>query len=366
MSFVARCPFCSVKFRLPETALAGMMECMRCHSFFTVVPEENASSRKLSQAYLAPSLKKARLWEPGSAPAAASGDSHATLRDWSKTSETFPQDRPASKLWLNPWGVVGLLLGGMGLLAASFPWVRNLTIPLSALGCLLGGMGIFTSELKTWKMLLIPAIAALFGFGLLLVALCWPTLLGDNYARVDQEILTDSSTPKLIGRDGKPQIPAGSANQDWLDASQGDIHWGNVRVAVRGLSIGPVALGGPGGSGVSKKHYVQVRLRLTNIGSSAPLTYQSWGGRGLNPSDHPATLTDTQGKNYSSCNHQLGRPIKGHTPEAMLKPGQQVEDLLVFDGPTKNVEFYRLQLPTGAWGGAGVLRLHLPLKLLQK
>jgi hypothetical protein len=243
--------------------------------------------------------------------------------------------------------------------------VRVLTIPLSALGCLLGLMGILTSEPRTWKTLLIPGSAALFGLGLLLVACCWPTVLGDNFARVDREVPVDTTTPKLIGRDGKPPSAA-PANSDWLDASQGAAHWGNVRVAVRGLSVGPVTLGGPGGPGATKKRCVQVRLRLTNIGTSAPLTYRSWGGMGTVPSEHPATLTDSQGKNYSSCNHQLGRPVKGQVQEVTLKPGQQVEDLLVFDAPTKNVEFYRLQLPASAWGGEGVLRLHLPLELLQK
>jgi hypothetical protein len=41
-AFLARCPFCRARMRIPARALGASLPCPQCSSFFTAVPEDAA------------------------------------------------------------------------------------------------------------------------------------------------------------------------------------------------------------------------------------------------------------------------------------------------------------------------------------
>src|SRR5262249_34224215 len=126
MPFLAACPFCPTKIRLPEQALGASIRCPKCSNHFTAAPEESAlasptpylanRARRIAAASRAAQATTARRRQHANRGnvAAAEGEPAATPR-------VPPMLEPSRRAQgVNEWAALALGLGGVGLLTAFF------------------------------------------------------------------------------------------------------------------------------------------------------------------------------------------------------------------------------------------------------
>jgi hypothetical protein len=234
--------------------------------------------------------------------------------------------------------------------------LRLLTLPLCGIGLLLALLGLLAADPRRSGYLL-PAVGLLVNGPILVYAVFGMGLL-TRAPRAD-EAARDAARPAVVplgSRAGSAFTPAGDA--EWIDAASGAVQLGDARVRVRAVEVGPVEFKDGPRKRVSKEKYLQITLRLNNVGVAQKLTYTSWAGA------NPATLRDQAGRVCRARTFAQGLEVVGHVPKATLAPGKFTDDVLVFEPPAAGVEYLRLELPAAAFGGNGALRLQIPRSMI--
>jgi hypothetical protein len=131
--FVARCPYCPSKLRVPEKALGASVPCPQCGSFFTAVPEEDCASP-----FLGPASR-------GKLNAHGSPRCHSTLENFAATCQDLrsAQERLPDT---GPWFFIALVLGSLALLLSALPYLQSCTFPLSVAAIALALTGFATRK----------------------------------------------------------------------------------------------------------------------------------------------------------------------------------------------------------------------------
>jgi len=95
--------------------------------------------------------------------------------------------------------------------------------------------------------------------------------------------------------------------------------------------------------------------------------YYGWGTFGDNFSSRLIPrLTDNFGNSYRRVNFGPNERVNGQVRLEALHPGKSVGDLVVFEVPIDKVEYLRLELPAGNFGGTGKLRLQIPKTMIRR
>jgi hypothetical protein len=253
-----------------------------------------------------------------------------------------------------------LTLVGVAVLATLFPFGRFIAAAIGGVG-LLGGLACLGAE---GRAKLAGVVAAGLNFLVLFVVLVLPSWLNLDPWKV------------LILDDGPPGPLAFShANQrttlaQWVDGSSASWQFKDVRVTVLSATVGPIELIGPKGvKGPSKEQYLQLNLRVANIGVERPLDLSGWAvGKDI----EQVQLTDSAGRILRLASYEEGwlpdsSPAK---PNDKLYPGKEgwisesppskpIEKLypskssdvrLIFSAPQPKFDFLRLVLPGTMFG----------------
>jgi hypothetical protein len=332
-NFVAECPFCRGKVRLPGHAVGMSIPCPRCGCSFTVVPLENTTA-EASLPALPPSSAV-----HGPLPAA-------------RALPGLAANNTSAKRILSPLGVVSVCLASIALALLSGPALRPFTLALGGLALTTGVLGLALGGDAHRGRVLFPTAGAVLAVPVLVVAGFWPNLLSPTPSAeyVAPPEVTGPLAVPLVGEGAQPA-------SEWVDASTHSAQVGDLRVRILKVTLGPEATANrevpPGADEV-----LQISFRVYNAGTTRRLDYRGWGQRAA-PGEPSVVLQDDRGKTYRL--RSFGPA--GEVRSVSIAPLRPVDDVLAFDPPATKVEYLRLELRASAVGESGSLRLHLPRSL---
>jgi hypothetical protein len=388
MSFVAHCPYCSTSIRAADHATGLSVECPRCRSFFTVVPAARATAKTTSMPWSRPPAKTAPVPVPEPRPVAlppVDPYGHIPLARADSAPLNLQSGLPAPPILgeaeeqpalphsqLEPFGVLGLLLGSGALVCASVPGLAFLTLALGAIGLILGGIGLVHGRERSRAARLVARAGSLVSFLVVAVALLWPGLLGPFFRLGGKGMDPDQDRHRAIrlaraGKGGGPLTvakgpPGATGGADWVDARRAAVQVNDVRVMVVSAGVASVLLQSKDQRRVSEQKFLVIRLLVSNVGAGRAIPFRGWGGTA-------ARLTDNGGTSYPHASFgpaeqvlgQVGKEIKvfwGATAKAT--------DVLVFSAPPEQVTWLYLELPGTACASPGVFRLAIPADMIRR
>ena len=197
MPFLAACPFCRRKIQAPDTALGQSVACKKCHSYFTLAPEDDLpppeATARTAQEYLlaaranalAPLAGQAAAVptaqsttpQPPAKPSAAQVDTvqHVAMITMPETPRLVPtilpplEDKSASSDGVNLLYLAPFVLGGVALLCGIMGWLPWLTIPLASVGILTGVIAWLTAPIESHR----DGVLVLLGSAVSAAAFVW-------------------------------------------------------------------------------------------------------------------------------------------------------------------------------------------------
>jgi hypothetical protein len=348
MPFVAACPFCRGKVRLPDHAVGLSISCPRCGCSFTVVPLEDGPGE--------PSLPVLPQVAATVLPGPAVNGCRPAVLSAGAASDRAAGTEPG---FLPLLGVVSVLLASIGLALLSLPALRPFTLALGGLALASGGLGLALGGPTQRGRVFFPAAGAVLSVPVLVIAGFWPGLLSP-LPPTEYTAPPDAYTgPLAVPLAGEGTQPA----PEWVDACTHYAQLGDLRVRVMRVTWGPVAFTDsarpPGGEGL------QIAIRVYNAGTNRRLEYRGWGQPAEPPAGQAAVLLDDRGQTCRLRSFGPGGEVAGQVRSASIAPLRPIDDVLVFDPPASKVEYLRLELPAAAIGEAGTLRLQIPPSLFQ-
>lgn len=156
-----------------------------------------------------------------------------------------------------------------------------------------------------------------------------------------------------------------SAAESWQDASKAGASCGDAKVEIASARVGlPRLIRASGRAAKPKSALLLITVELENTDRARTLEYVSWNG--------PAALasgTSLQDNLGNPCYPKTfsGAKLPGQFRRASIRPGESIEDVLLFENPlgTAGLKFLRLQLPASALGEPGTLRFEIPVAMIE-
>ncbi len=233
MPFVVQCPFCGLRARVPDRALAASGRCPRCESNYTLVPADdqhvpasvapaaevdNVEATVEQPSQMAAAIAVAAILTD--VPGAAAGASGAEVADTCPTTAGTwgPGLAAAAALWC----------GAAALCCASFTGLCGLVRPLAMAGLASGGVALALVWRERWnRRYLLPGTATAVCAALVVGGFGFPTLLGPTYHRYRDAGAAAPRVLRAIPLGGAPmlaQVP------DWVDARRYALQCGDLHV----------------------------------------------------------------------------------------------------------------------------------------
>ncbi|HLJ94663.1 MAG TPA: hypothetical protein VKU02_15865 [Gemmataceae bacterium] len=380
MPITVVCSACGGRLSAPNQLIGRMAKCPQCGQTVKVAPSGEPPAE-------APRPTSSR--KPRSSPSEADAKAAEIVVRRSDDSETPPSTTRISY----GLGIPSLILG---IVAFAFSWVPQvglLSLPLSGLGLLLGIAGLVVAIIQHGRGIVFPIAGSALSLGALVVAVFWLGLLG-GMIRPNPAKDTVAATGVGQAPEQTTIAPAKAAPEKearWADASADAVQQNDVRVqlgavVVRNIRIKDVL----GDETVSPAKHLTIQVFIDNMNSTRKIDFLGWsgatvnavgladllgGGRAKGNTAEPLTASE---RNAASLTDNFGNPYKRFTPEVgaqipgqingptSVYPGKRTEDLLVFEPPVDKVQFLRLELPAGAFGGSGNLRLQIPKAMIHR
>ena len=350
MPIIAVCPFCRTgRVRAPESAIGEAALCPKCDTTFTVFDSgesEAVARQRLSGRPTVPSPRPAPRPEVPAAHEAPTAPVETTAvvdvpppapKPVSRPAVAEPEAEPTDPVRVAT--VVAFVLAGVGLLVSHLPYGRFGTVAVCTIGALLAAACWLAARKPKY-----PAVATGLNAAVLLVALVLPGWLGlDSWRPVPVD--RESQTVQAFGPDGLSAV-----QDEWIPA---DRAWQleDVRVRVSEVSLGQIELVGPAGQRKwSRKRYLQVRVRVSNVGVARMIEFRGWDPNP--PKDTPGPkLTDADGKALTPATFDPGwKPAAGRPDPVPLLPARGADQTFVFEAPAGPPGRLRLELPGAAFG----------------
>jgi hypothetical protein len=265
--------------------------------------------------------------------------------------------RPPNYLGLASFAMAcfGICLGTV-LHDAMFPFALG----LSAL--VLGITGILV-RVPNESRAILPAAGALVSLLAVIIANYMPYWAGMrpvwNPRRAKN--LNSDAVIALSGKGGLRR--AGKGETIWADASKDALIRGDVRLRVRSAVLGPAEFETGVGPRPPRDRCLVIGLRITNAGIARKVGYTTWGDPAWSQ-DRPV-LRDNHGKSFAENTFPPGWVVRGHTTKVALGPGKSIDDVLVFEPPSEEFDYLRLELPGAAVGVEGRLRVEIPKEMIE-
>jgi hypothetical protein len=350
MPFIAECPFCRGKVRVPDESEGMSLSCPRCADSFTLARMEY------------PPVVTAEKLRPPPAAAEAAAAVLTAVHEEEKPEPGAPATvKPSAETWRRPRvfpfeliGGVALVFAGAGVAFAPLPGFQAVSISLGGCAMAAGLAGWIVASKPERGGRLRPALAFALGGAVLIVTILWPGFLGGGPPLGD-------NTPRPLGRDVpalKVVEPMGAASV--LDSRALLLRSGSLRVQFLRVTTGPVRFVGREAADDSERG-VQVALRIWNGNPDRALRYSGWGRPVAGDQTCAAVLRDGNGKTYALREYSANRQVVGQVRDTTLPPLGQTDDVLVFEIPPAGVEAVALELPLAAVGGSGILQAGISL-----
>lgn len=233
-----------------------------------------------------------------------------------------------------------LALVGVATLATLFPFGRFISATVAVVG-LVGGLASLGAEGRA-------KLAAGLAIGLhsliLLVVLIFPSWVNlDPWSGGEIE---NAPAGPLAFSHAKKTVSLAS----WVDPSSASWQFKDVRVTIVSSSVGPLDLLDPKGmKRPSKEHYLQMVVRVANIGWERPLNLSGWTvGQNLDL----VQVTDSAGRAIKPPVFEEGwfPESPNSKPAEKLYPGKSSEVRLIFSAPQPRIDFVRVALPGTTFG----------------
>jgi TolA-binding protein len=249
-------------------------------------------------------------------------------------------------------GIASLVLGILAFLFAWIPCLGIVSMPVSGLGLVLGIVGMGICVLRKGSGLGFPIAGFAVSFLALAVACIWIGLMGAAKKTVDE----------LISSDRKQQ------EEGPIIAAEQEAAVGDIRVRISKVWVGPIPTKPKPLAGYSS---FLVRLSLRNVGTSQIVKYASWREGYGGSRDTKAKLEDNFGNHYPVLNPWSGPwdraedKLECAVDSFRLVPGSECTDLLIFEKPIPNAEWFLLTLASGNIDGKGKTRFKIPASMIQ-
>lgn len=354
MPIITECPFCQVRKRAPDQAVGSSVTCRRCKNLFTVAPVTAVQMTSASTPVLTPTTESSEHLTAPLTPLAPA-PVKATVEPPLESVKAFVPP-PASRPKINPLGAASFILGSVGLLFASMPYLGVATLPMAVLGLALGVLGLMLAHGGGDRRIGWLIAGTVVSLPVLILSLFFPGVIGNPWPRAQSADPTGRTVAVPFRRSGT--APAPLSETEWPDASTQVVQQGDLRVRVVAVALRPVEFRNYKPVRYSRERYLLISLRVYNAGAERRIEYTSWG-----ESQQPV-LRDNLGKTYRPRTFGPEIEVGGRTRRAPLGPGGHIDDLLVFEPPPPTVEYLRLELPAEAAGGKGPLRLQIPRTMI--
>jgi hypothetical protein len=356
--FIAICPYCQKgRVHAPERALGMTAPCPKCQMSFTLVNsgETLEEAQKKSGPRPRPDIPRkpvAPLQQTRPVASSSLEDPEtptvvADATDFNQPRLSIPDlplpmlDEPAAADPVRAPTLIAFILAGVALVLAQVPYGRFGTVGLALVGLLIA-CACWLSGRRS----LLPAAAAILNFAVLTVAFLLPSWLGLTSWR-SKPPDKEANAVRTFGREG-----LATPTDQWVPGDQG---WQvvDVRAVVRTISLAPIELTGPSGEKrLSKKPYLQIRVRIGNVGVARLIEFKGWD-------ESTVRLTDNTGRSIPLASFEPGWQAAPRVTPASLPPGRAAEQLFVFEPPAGKFDSLRLELPGVAFDMSQPVRFQI-------
>jgi hypothetical protein len=354
MPFVAECPFCRTKMRVPDHVAGVSYPCPTCGDSFTLAPRSDPMPGTEPPAALI-----TRPFVVPEAPAEPKPQRDAPP----ETEDSFWHPPKRQVRWVEPIGLMAFACAAAGLLTSTTYQTQRWALPLAGLAAVLGGAGVCWAVARQRRAGLVwSGLGGTVGLALAVIILGWPWLLRMEPVRWRLGTAPAVGNPQALEFEPGKRSYLESA-PEWLDASRQAFQQDDWRVRIISAEVAPVPYRNPPPTKTPDVALL-ITVRLSNVGALWRFEYQGWSEP--RPNAEAAQLSDAKGKVYALRKFNPGQDVVGRVLARSLPPGRRFDDLLVFEAPPTDVSGLRLELPAAAVGLPGKVRFEIPPSLINR
>ena len=363
MPFVTKCPSCGNKYTVQQRSIGSSMDCSACNKPFRILPDASSNPAPEIFTFKEPEPQKQEKEEKKEVtrtikkPVESSIDveynppskSRSNSIDVEYTPEAKPRYSERQLDWFsgdgtavdNFLGLVAVFLSCISLLAASFPVIDYLVIPLGIAGM---GLAIYSAILE-------GSIAKRFTFPLVALLISVPTIMiiinsPDWFREYREKPKSISIKDKfvLVAPGERPFLP--EKPDQPVNSSQYGIQRNDIRAVISEVRYRRIEYTQSKVKKFTKDAKITVLIKVFNAGYEKPFDFANWQSYG-----NGVKLYDTDGSELPSWKPPANPgAIKLNEPTKTVFAGKMIEETLTFDAPKTKFEELRLLLPAKAFG----------------
>jgi hypothetical protein len=329
MPLVTECPSCAIRIKgISDQQADQAIECPRCHDSF--IPTYFEVERATSSGRF-PRVERSAHVPP--APA------------------LVPP---------NVWALAALIFGSFAFVTGAAEILHFIAVGLSFLSlfCAVVGLQRRITLGGGWRL---PLAGFAVSLPAVIITVFWPALLGvrpRDSGLTAPILFPDQETLAVrAGGEQKGEEPA------WAIAGQVALRQGDARIRVTSVRI--MALDTQDRVGTrSHRNSLVIGVLIRNMGASKVIPFSGWGSVDAKSDQPLPSLTDGRDRAYQLLQALPSKDFAGSSSGAMLAPGKEATEMLVFEAPAGDVQTLHLELPAAAFGGGGGLRWEIPASML--
>ncbi|MSR50747.1 MAG: hypothetical protein EXS07_11945 [Gemmataceae bacterium] len=363
MPFVTKCPSCGNKYTVQQRSIGSSMDCSACNKPFRILPDASSNPAPEIFTFKEPEPKKQEkevkkeVTRTIKKPVESSIDveynppskSRSNSIDVEYTPEAKPRYSERQLDWFsgdgtavdNFLGLVAVFLSCISLLAASFPVIDYLVIPLGIAGM---GLAIYSAILEgsIAKRFTFPAIALLISVPTIMIIINSPDWFREYREKPKSISIKDKFV--LVAPGERPFLP--EKPDQPVNSSQYGIQRNDIRAVVGEVRYRKIEYTQSKVKKFTKDAKITVLIKVFNAGYEKPFDFANWQSYG-----NGVKLYDTDGSELPSWKPPANPgAIKLDEPTKTVFAGKMIEETLTFDAPKTKFEELRLLLPAKAFG----------------
>ena len=363
MPFVTKCPSCGNKYTVQQRSIGSSMDCSACNKPFRILPDASSNPAPEIFTFKEPEPQKQEKEEKKEVtrtikkPVESSIDveynppskSRSNSIDVEYTPEAKPRYSERKLDWFsgdgtavdNFLGLVAVFLSCISLLAASFPVIDYLVIPLGIAGM---GLAIYSAILEgsIAKRFTFPAIALLISVPTIMIIINSPDWFREYREKPKSISIKDKFV--LVAPGERPFLP--EKPDQPVNSSQYGIQRNDIRAVVGEVRYRKIEYTQSKVKKFTKDAKITVIIKVFNAGYEKPFDFANWQSYG-----NGVKLYGTDGSELPSWKTPANPgAIKLDEPTKTVFAGKMIEESLTFDAPKTKFEELRLILPAKAFG----------------
>ena len=363
MPFVTKCSSCGNKFTVHERSIGSSMDCTACNKTFRILPDASSNPAPETYTFKEPEPKKQEKEEKKEItrtikkPVESSIDveyhpeprSRSTSIDVEFTPETKPRYTERKRDWFsgegtaldNFLGLVAVFLSCISLLAASFPVIDYLVIPLGLAGiCLAIYSALMEGSIA--KRLTFPVVALLISLPTILIIIKSPDWFREYREKPKAISIKDRFV--LVSPGERPFLP--EKPDQPVNSSQYGIQRNDIRAVISEVRYRKIEYTQNKIKKFTKDPKITVLIKVFNAGYEKPFDFSNWQSYG-----NGVKLYEADGSELPAWNPPVNAgAIVFAAPLKTVFAGKMIEETLTFDAPKTKFEELRLMLPAKAFG----------------